>query len=82
MNIPEKNFIRAARGALNWSLADLAREAGLCVGTVRRLEAGAGVHLSTLKNVCEALARNGVSFESSSIRVSTNRGGEYEHAVT
>lgn len=79
MHIPERNFIKAARGLLAWSIADLAKASGLSAGTVARLEAGGGCHLSTLKLVCETLAKAGVNFESSGLRVSTNnRGSEYE----
>jgi hypothetical protein len=47
----------------------LARESGLSIGTVHRLEAGAGCHLSTLQSVLSTFANHGVSFESSGIRI-------------
>jgi transcriptional regulator with XRE-family HTH domain len=38
--------LRAARGLLGWSQAELASQAGLSLPTVKRLEAGFGPHVS------------------------------------
>jgi transcriptional regulator with XRE-family HTH domain len=38
----DANMIRAGRAALNWSVADLARESGVSVVTIHRIEAENG----------------------------------------
>lgn len=51
---------RAARGLLEWSLRDLAREAGVSVMTVQRLERGHEFFASTAEKVMSAFERHGV----------------------
>jgi len=56
--------LRAARGLIGWSQSDLAREAGLSLPTVKRVETDLGVRVSDeakmrLRNALEA---GGVEF--------------------
>lgn len=54
---------RAARGLLDWTQADLAREAAVGIVTVRQLEAGIGSpRNATLDVIRRALERAGVEF--------------------
>jgi len=54
---------RAARGLLDWSQQDLARQAGVGIVTVRQLEAGVNEpRRSTLEVVRQAFERAGVEF--------------------
>jgi predicted transcriptional regulator len=63
--------IRAARGLVGWSQSELARRAGLSLPTIKRLEAGTGVHVSdqARSRVQKALELAGVMF------ISENGGG-------
>ena len=58
--------IRAARGLLKWSVARLAREAKVAVGTISNAERGAGVpvrmQVDTLLKIRGALERGGCEF--------------------
>ncbi|HEY5331722.1 MAG TPA: helix-turn-helix domain-containing protein [Acidobacteriaceae bacterium] len=54
---------RAARGLLDWTQADLAREAAIGIVTVRQIEAGLGSpRRATLRVVRQALEAAGVEF--------------------
>ena len=54
---------RAARGLLDWSQQDLARQAGVGIVTVRQVEAGATEpRRATLVVVKQAFERAGVEF--------------------
>lgn len=61
----DARIMRAARALLDWEQRDLAREAGLSLGTVQRLEQGAGGKLRprTAERLVRAFANAGVSFE-------------------
>ena len=63
--------IRAARGLLGWSQTELANRAGLSLPTVKRVEAGAGPHVSdeARRRIQKALEAGGAQF------VSENGGG-------
>ena len=57
--------IRAARGALSWSLADLAAASSVSLSTVRRVEMTAGfsnVTRANLEAVKRALESAGIEF--------------------
>ncbi|WP_093165270.1 helix-turn-helix domain-containing protein [Aliiruegeria lutimaris] len=43
--------IRAARGALNWSVSELSRRSGVSGSTIKRVEASEGTPASTTANV-------------------------------
>ncbi len=51
-----------ARAALNWSTADLAREAGVGSNTVNRFEAGQDARVSSVEKMRAALEAAGVIF--------------------
>lgn len=51
-----------ARAALQWSVADLARRAGLTTKTVIRFENGSNATLDTLMKIKVALEEGGVSW--------------------
>lgn len=51
---------RAARALLGWGVRDLAREAGLGVATIARLEAGDDVRKDTLETITAAFEAHGV----------------------
>ena len=63
--------IRAARGLLGWSQTELANRAGLSLPTVKRVEAGAGPHVSdeARRRIQKALEAGGAQF------LSENGGG-------
>lgn len=58
--------LSSARGLLRWSQHDLANEAGVNVGTIRRMEGAANgpvvANTVTLDKVMRALERKGVEF--------------------
>lgn len=57
--------IRAARALLRWSAEELARESGVGLSTIRRIENAAGVPSASGKNLAaiqEALEKAGVLF--------------------
>ncbi|MBK0400648.1 helix-turn-helix domain-containing protein [Limibaculum sp. M0105] len=57
--------VRAARGLLGWSQADLAKRAGVSLPTIKRLEAAGGDlggRYATAVAIVEALEAGGVSF--------------------
>lgn len=57
--------IRMARGYLRWSVQTLAREAGVGVSTIQRMEAVEGVPSASARNleaVERALSRQGIDF--------------------
>jgi hypothetical protein len=51
---------RAGRALLGWGVRDLARESGLGVATIARLEAGDDMRADTLDRVKQTFADNGV----------------------
>jgi transcriptional regulator with XRE-family HTH domain len=51
--------VRDVRIALRWSLSDLARNAGLSLDTIRRLERGDSVYDVTLGKVVDAFNGSG-----------------------
>lgn len=53
--------LRAMRGALNWSLRDLATKAGVAVGTVLTMEKGQQVSTRSIQRVRRAFRLHGVS---------------------
>jgi transcriptional regulator with XRE-family HTH domain len=53
---------RAARALLDWTLQDLARESGVAVDTIRRLEKGETLHERTNWALREALQKAGITF--------------------
>ena len=56
--------MRAARGLLGWSQSELAKQAGLSLPTVKRVEAGAGPRVSdeARRRIQKALEMGGVQF--------------------
>jgi transcriptional regulator with XRE-family HTH domain len=57
--------IRAARALIRWSAEDLARESGVGLSTIRRIETADGVPSASAKNLAalqKALADAGVIF--------------------
>jgi predicted transcriptional regulator len=56
--------IRAGRALLGWSQSELARQAGLSLPTIKRVEAGAGPRVSAEARIQikMALERGGVEF--------------------
>jgi predicted transcriptional regulator len=61
---------RAARGLVDWTQADLAREAAVGIVTIRQLEGGLGSpRRATLDVIRRALERAGVQF------IESNGGG-------
>jgi transcriptional regulator with XRE-family HTH domain len=64
--------LRAARGLLGWSQSKLADRAGLSLPTVKRVEAGLGVHVSdeARNKLQRALESAGVEF------IEENGGGQ------
>lgn len=55
--------IRAARGLLNWSAAELGERCGVSARTMRTLEAGKPVAESTREAVMRELQAAGVTFQ-------------------
>lgn len=65
--------IRAARALVRWSAEDLARESGVGLSTIRRMEAAEGVPAASARNLAaiqDALEKAGVQF------IAKNGGGE------
>lgn len=61
--------IRAARGYMNWTRADLAREAGVSVETIKRIEYGQGGLLQRNEEaILYAFTERGIVFEEGGIR--------------
>lgn len=61
--LPSGAQIVAARALLDWSGERLARESGVSLSTIRRIEDGASPSLPVVrKSVVDALERNGVKF--------------------
>lgn len=54
--------VRMARAALQWSIADLARRAGLTTKTVIRFENGSNATMETVAKIKAALEEGGVSW--------------------
>lgn len=57
--------IRAGRALIRWSAEDLARESGVGLSTIRRMELAEGVPAASARNLAaiqEALERAGVQF--------------------
>jgi transcriptional regulator with XRE-family HTH domain len=56
--------LRAARAWLNWSQAELAKEAGVSKGAVNRFEQGASLpHPATSERLRKALEAAGIEFQ-------------------
>lgn len=51
---------RAARGILKWSMADLAKNAGVAISTVHLLEKGNPIRPSTAEKITAAFAAHNV----------------------
>jgi transcriptional regulator with XRE-family HTH domain len=63
--VPTGRQIAAARALLRWSIAELARRAGISPRTVARAEASDGVprmHIDTLEKIKSALETGGIEF--------------------
>jgi transcriptional regulator with XRE-family HTH domain len=54
--------LRMARGALNWSVRDLAAKAGVAANTISRYENGSDAYGDTLSKIQRALEAGGVVF--------------------
>lgn len=52
--------LRAARGILNWSQADVVKAAGVSPNTVAKIEAGGEVRVATATRIIEAFASHNV----------------------
>lgn len=65
---------RAARALLGWSIADLAKAAGVGVMTVNRFEAGSPVRASSTNLIEAAFAAAGLAFIAAG--EASSRGGE------
>jgi len=72
------------RAALGWGVRDLAEHAGLAANTVSRFENDFGAHVSTLKQIQEALEKAGIEFipaeggKGPGVRLSHEEGGAQE----
>jgi transcriptional regulator with XRE-family HTH domain len=53
--------VKMARAALEWSIPDLAREAGVNPNTVKRFEGGGNVTLATVEKLKIALEKAGIT---------------------
>lgn len=53
--------LRAMRGAMGWSLRDLARESGVAVGTVLTMEKGQHVSARSIQRVRRAFRSHGIN---------------------
>ena len=51
---------RAARGLLNWSMRELAAQAGVSLPTIQRFEGGGETYVSTADKLSAAFAAHGV----------------------
>jgi transcriptional regulator with XRE-family HTH domain len=60
--MPTSAQIRAARGLLGWSQAELAQRAHLHPRTIERAERGAGITVRTLRAIAGALEAGGIEF--------------------
>ena len=60
--MPTSAQIRAARGLLGWSQAELAARAHLHARTIERAERGAGITVRTLRAIAQALEAGGIEF--------------------
>lgn len=49
--------VKMARGALDWTVLDLAREAGVNPNTIKRFESGGNVTIATVEKIKTALVR-------------------------
>ena len=54
--------IRAARGLIDLKQAELARQAGVALRTLKRIESGADAYARTLDALRAALERRGIEF--------------------
>jgi transcriptional regulator with XRE-family HTH domain len=61
MNVSSAH-IRAARGLLNWTIRDLAENAGVHRNTVARMEADKVTHGPTIAAMVRALEEAGIQF--------------------
>ncbi|MGE3623588.1 MAG: multiprotein-bridging factor 1 family protein [Bdellovibrionales bacterium] len=63
--------IRAARGLLDWSTADLAKQSGLTVNGINKIERGhVSAHRETLENIQKTFQDNGIEFlDNSGVRI-------------
>jgi transcriptional regulator with XRE-family HTH domain len=60
--------VRAARGLLNWTQADLAKSAGVVLLTVNNFERGAvAVKVDTYDKIVQALMNAGIAFHANGV---------------
>lgn len=61
--------VRAARGMLDWTAADLSRASGVGVTTIQRIERGQVLtsHTTTTRALLDAFARNGVTIDATDL---------------
>jgi len=62
MALPSAGQIRAARGLLGWSRAELARRARVARNSVARVERGTLVSTRTLSAIAKAMEAHGIVF--------------------
>jgi len=56
-----RDQVKMARGVLDWTLQDLAREAGVNPNTIKRFESGGNVTVATVEKVRMAIERAGIT---------------------
>ncbi len=61
-DMPTAAQLRAARGILGWSQAELAEQAAVARRTVTTVEAGGAVHANSVRSIVDAMERAGVTF--------------------
>jgi predicted transcriptional regulator len=61
-DMPTAAQLRAARGILGWSQAELAEKAAVARRTVTTAEAGGSVHLNSIRSMVDAMRQAGVTF--------------------
>jgi transcriptional regulator with XRE-family HTH domain len=54
--------VKMSRGALGWSIQELAREAQVNANTVKRFEGGGNVTMATVEKLKTALEKAGITF--------------------
>lgn len=64
------NQIKAARGLLDWTQDDLAKESGLQIGQVRRFENGGSQTIEVLDALTQAFEHQGIEFIHEGVRKS------------
>lgn len=61
-DIPTAAQLRAARGILGWSQAELSEKAAVARRTITTVEAGGSVHANSVRSIVDAMERAGVTF--------------------